>query len=690
MSNVLLSPSPLAYELPEYDKISLDDFREAIQQGLSDHQAEIEAISNQAESSDSDRSITFENTVVAYEKTGTLLSRALLAFYAKVSSDGDDDYRDYAESLAPVLADHQTWLLQNQKLFERIDYLYQRIDELDLDQESKTVLTEMWKERKLAGVDLDEETRGRVQDLKSRISSLEASFDQRVTKDRNDSAVIFDSAEDLDGLTDEQLDICSQAAKAKGLDGKYVVELVNTTGHPFQLVLTNRQSRKRIFEAQTSVGSRSNDWDTKAICIELAQLRAELAAVFGFVNHMGLATAIDSTAKSAQDIEDVVYPMAAAARKNAESEAVSLQQLADQWADDHDQPRFQLAAWDWEFFANLASTETLGFDESYVKNFFEYQNVLEKGVFYAANKLFGITFESRPDLKAFHPDIRIYEVFDSDGSQLALFLHDPYARPTKEGGAWMTNIVEQSRLLGQRPVIINCLNIPKPAAGQPTLLTLDEVTTMFHEFGHAIHGILSDVYLPSVEGTSVARDFVEFPSQINEMWATEPEVLRNYAKHWQTGEVLDEKTIEFLAEPNTFNEGYKTSEYLAAALLDQEWHRIPAGTRIESVAEFEASALDRIGLANPLIPPRYSSTYFRHTFAGGYDGAYYSYIWSEILAAEAEEWFRDQGGLTRANGQHFRDTVLSRGRSRPEMESFVAFLGREPQAGPLKRKRGLE
>lgn len=684
MSNLLMETSPLPYELPQYDQISVEDFRKAFEAGIAAHREEVDQIAA------APGPIDFDNTVVAYEMSGQLLDRVLNTFYPKESSDGDKEIKDLAAEIAPKLAEHHTWLLQHKGMFARIDYLYQRINELDLDEEGRTLLTQMWQNQNHVGVGLDDETRAKVQQLTTKLSTLETEFSQRVTNDRNDSAVLFDSAEELAGLSSIELQGCAQAAEKAGHPGKYLVELVNTTGHPFQAKLSVRESRKRIFDAQTNVGCRDNENDTKQLCIDIAKLRAELAALFGHKNHMSYNTEVDSTAESAEHIESVVYPMAAAARRNAEAEAEILQREADAWCAENNVEPFKLAAWDWEFFAALAASRRSGVDQERLRNYLEYHNVLEKGVFYAANKLYGITFEARPDLKAFNPDIFIWEVKDADGSQLALFCHDPFARPTKEGGAWMTNLVTQSNLMVRRPVIINSLNIPKPKEGEPILLTWDMTETMFHEFGHALHGIFSNVTYPSVEGTSVARDYVEFPSQINEMWMVDVEVLKNYARHYETGEVLDDETIAALTKVDTFGEGYSTSEYLAAALLDQEWHRIDADTTITDAIEFEKQALVRIGLDNPLIPPRYRSTYFRHTFGGGYDGAYYSYIWAEILVAEVEEWLRANGGLTRANGKKLRDEILSRGRARPEMESFVAFLGRKPKVDALARKRGLD
>ncbi len=680
--DALLSTSQLPYELPDFDQFDLDDLKAAIQEGIKVRRDEIDAIANNRAPAD------FDNTVAVLEMAGDLLHRCLNIFFVMASSDGDDAWQEYEVELSKELAALSMWELHHPGLFARLDDLYQKIDSLDLNESSRKLLTDLWKERKHAGVDLDEDTKAKVRQLKAEIAELEARFVTNVTKDRNDSAVHFDSADELDGLSADQIEICRQAAADRGQDG-YLVDLVNFLDHPFQMSLTNRESREKIFRAQRAVGRRGNEWDNRQLCIDIAVKRAQYASLFGYQTFVDYNTAIDCTAHSAQEIEDLLYPLAPIARANADRRATELQQVADRWAEDHGVDKFELQAWDWSFFTQIAQQESLGIDQARVQNYLEYRNVLENGVFYAATQLYGVSFEEKHDLRAFRDDIAVFEVRDKDGSPLALFLHDPYTRPTKQGGAWMTNLVDQSHLMTRRPIVINCLNLPKPQEGKPTLLTLDELETMFHEFGHALHGIFSDVYYPSQQGTEVARDFVEYPSQINEMWMKDPQVWRHFAKHWATGEVLDDETIEALCRDDVSNQGYLTSEYLAATLIDQEWHKISADQLIADADEFENEVLAKVGLDNPKVPPRYSSPVFSHTFSGGYAGGYYSYIWAEILAAETEEWFRNNGGMTRANGDHFRAEILFRGSTRDEMESFRAFLGRDATVEPLLRKRGL-
>ncbi|HSN44562.1 MAG TPA: M3 family metallopeptidase, partial [Propionibacteriaceae bacterium] len=644
--NPLLAPSALPYFLPDFASIAFGDYKEAIEQGFAEHRAEVEAIATDADEP------TFENTVVALERSGDLLERAFSTYWTVLSADGSPEMRAYQQEVMPALAAHQTAIQLDPRLWARIDALHERAGDLGLDDEGAFLLERHWTLRKLAGASLDEADRVRVAALNERIAGLQSRFATFLLDDTNDGAVPFATAAELDGLSEDELSACAQAATARGREG-FLVDLLNFTNHPYLASLTSRDSRRRIFDAQRLRGHRGNQWDTESTVLELVALRAELASIFGYPNHVAHKVA-DDTARTPEAIEKVVYPMAAPARANAERELASLQAEADRLADQAGEPHFALEAWDWSFYAELVRARAYDLDTGALRPWFEYNRVLVDGVFFAATKLYGVTFTERPDLSGWNDDVRVFEVFNEDGSALGLFLHDVYTRDSKNGGAWMNNLVDQSHLLGRLPVVCNNLNVPKPAPGQPTLLTLDNVTTMFHEFGHALHGLFSDATFPSLGGTNTSRDFVEFPSQVNEMWITWPEVIGNYARHHVTGEALPAGTLDKLAASELFNEGFRTVEYLASALLDQEWHKLAPGTETTSVDEFEAAALARIGLDLAAVPPRYSTTYFAHTFGGGDDGAYYAYIWSEVLDADTVEWFKDHGGLTRANGDFFR------------------------------------
>ena len=682
MPNPLLTPSSLPYELPDFSRVGMAEFRDAIEFGLAEHDREIERIANDPEPP------TFENTVEALERAGDLLDRATTVFSALLSADGSDEMRGYDVEMAPVLSQHRTGYLLHAGLWRRIQDLYDRREDLGLSDEQAYVLYRHWTTRRNAGAALDEDTRAEVQRLTARIATLQSEFENRLIADTNDGAVVFESADELAGLSAEELGSCAEAARVRGLEGRYLVDLLNFTNHPYLASLSRRDSRQRLFEAQRARGHRGNQWDTSGIVVELVELRARLAQLFGYDNHVARKVA-DETARTPEAIERLVYPMAAPARRNADAELARLQQEADRDAAARGIEPFPIAAWDWSYYAELVRAREFALDTAALKPWFEYDTVLVDGVFYAATRLYGITFTERPDLAGYHPDVRVFEVFNEDGSPLGLFLHDVYTRDSKRGGAWMNNLVDQSRLLDRRPVVCNNLNVPKPRPGEPTLLTLDNVRTMFHEFGHALHGLFSSTTYPSVSGTATGRDFVEFPSQVNEMWMLWPEVLDHYARHYVTGEPLPPEVVEQLRASEQFNEGFATSEYLAAALLDQEWHKLAPGAGVDDVDAFEAESLARVGLDNRVIPPRYSTCYFAHTFGGGYDGAYYSYIWSEVLDADTVEWFKDHGGLTGENGQHFRDELLSRGRSRDPLDSYRAFRGRDAEVQPLLARRGL-
>ena len=540
-----------------------------------------------------------------------------------------------------------------------------------------------------AGAKLGEADKARLRDINAELARLRTQFQQNVLAEVNDSAVIVERRDELDGLSEAAIAAAADAAAERGLDGKYVITLQNTTGQPPNANLKNRELRRRIHEASIARGSRGNDYDNTAIISTVMRLRAERARLLGFPNHAAYVLA-DETAKTPEAVDEMLSQLAPAAVLNARREGDALQAMIDREQAENGAPTFELEPWDWAYYAEKVRQASYEFDENELKPYLELDNVLENGVFYAANRLYGIRFDERDDLPVYHPDVRVFDVRDADGSELALFIFDPYARPSKRGGAWMNAYVSQSALRGTKAVVANHLNIPKPPAGQPTLLTWDEVVTMFHEFGHALHGMFSDVTYPYFAGTRVPRDFVEFPSQVNEMWADWPEVLQNYARHHETGEPMPQALLDKVLASAKFNQGFATTEYLAAAMLDQSWHRL-APNEVpppENVIAFEAAALVASGMDYRPVPPRYRTPYFSHIM-GGYDAAYYSYIWSEVLDANTVEWFKTHGGLKRENGDRFRRRLLSRGGSRDALALFTDFAGHEPRIEPLLERRGL-
>ena len=682
MSNPLLTRSDLPYGLPDFTRLETAHYRDAIEVGMQEQRRELQAILDEpAEPS-------FENTVLALEKAGRTLRRALRFFHNLVASDSDDQLLSLESELAPQLAAHRDAIQLDPRLFARVAAVHDQLAGLGLDPESEQLVRETWRSLQLSGAGLDEDAKQRLREINQELSTLTSRYQQNLLADTNDLAVLFDSAEKLDGLTESQLSSCAQAAAERGHQGSWLVSLMLYTDHPYQSQLTNRDSRRRIHQACEARCNRGNEHDNNALVTRITALRAERAALLGFENHAAASVA-DQTAGSTGRIDEVVYPLAAPAMANLRREAEALQQEIDADCAARGVERFELQPWDWSFYAEKVRAERYAVDTAALTPYFELDRVLHDGVFWAAGQLYGLAFTPRQDVIGYHPQVQVFQVDDADGTELGLFLFDPFTRDSKRGGAWMNNLVEQNHLHGERPVVCNNLNIPRPSPGNPVLLSLDEVETMFHEFGHALHGLLSDATYESLAGTNVSRDFVEFPSQVNEMWVTWPEVVDHYARHHVTGEPIPAEVLQRMEQSATFNEGFNTVEYLASALLDQEWHRIAPGTEVADVQRFEQETLERIGLLNPWVPPRYRSTYFSHTFSGGYDAGYYSYIFSEVLDADTVEWFRDNGGLRRANGDHFRAELLSRGRTREPLESFRAFRGRDAAIEPLLARRGL-
>jgi peptidyl-dipeptidase Dcp len=558
--------------------------------------------------------------------------------------------------------------------------LYDSRTSLGLNEEDANLLEKYYTDFIHDGAHLSEVAREELKVLNEKLSKLSTQFDKNVLADSNDLAVIIDDVKELAGLSENEIAACAAAAKDRGLDGKYLIGAVNFSGNPLLASLKNRELRKQIMENSLMKANRGNENDTKKILVEMATLRATRAKLFGLKTHADWVLQTN-TAKSPSNVHKMLSQIAPAAVRNAKAEAADLQRAI---GDD-----FQLESWDWDLYTEQVRLEKYNVDTTAMRPYFELERVLRDGVFFAANKLFGMNFKERPDLVTYHPEARAFEVFNEDGSKMGLFIGDFYTRDSKHGGAWMNNLVDQNFLLGQLPVVVNNLNIPKPPAGQPTLLTFDEITTLFHEFGHALHGLLSQVKYIRTSGTNVERDFVEFPSQVNEMWILWPEVVKNYAKHYETGEALPQELIDNLEASKTFNEGHATTSYLAAAILDLAWHELEDGETVDEVVAFEKKAIEDYGLDFPPVPTRYRSTYFSHIFAGGYSAGYYGYIWSEILDAETVEWFKENGGLTRANGEHFRKELLGRGSSIDSMQMFTNFRGREATIEPLLNRRGL-
>ena len=673
-ANPFAQRSTLEYELPPFADIKVEHYLPAFYEGCTQQLAEVQAIL------DTPGAATFENTIVALEKSGQKLMRMLLVFYNKSSSDTSDALDAIEEEMAPKLAAHQDAIQLNPVLFKRIKDLYDARESIGLNTEDAWLLERYYKDLIHAGAHLTEAQRDRLKELNEELSKLETQFGKNVLADTNDLAVLVDSLAELDGLSENEIAAAAAAAKDRGHDGKWLIGMVNFTGNPVLDSLTNRELRKKIMEASKMKANRANENDNKPVILQIVKLRAERAQLFGKQIHSEHVIAVQ-TAEHPDNVHAMLRKIAPAAVRNAKAEAEDLKKSAG--AD--------IESWDWGFYTEQVRLEKYNIDTTKMRPYFELERVLHDGVFFAATKLFGITFKERPDLVTYHPEARAFEVNNEDGTKVGLFIGDFYTRDSKRGGAWMNNLVDQNFLFNQLPVVVNNLNIPKPPAGKPTLLTYDEITTLFHEFGHALHGLLSLVKYPRVSGTSVQRDFVEFPSQVNEMWILWPEVVENYARHYETGEKLPQEWIDNLNAARTFNEGHATTSYLAAAILDLAWHQLTTeqAAQVTDVEAFEAQAIKDYGLDFAPVPTRYRSTYFSHIFAGGYSSGYYGYIWSEVLDADTVDWFKENGGLLRANGEHFKNTLLGRGGSIDSMQMFRNFRGRDSTIEPLLKRRGL-
>jgi peptidyl-dipeptidase Dcp len=681
--NPFAHPSPLPFELPPFDKIRDSDYAPAYEAGMRAQLKEVAAIAHNREPA------SFENTIVALERSGRLLDRVAAVFSNLNSCNTDERMQQVDTEMAPKLAAHEDAIFLDAALWARADALYGARASLKLDPESLQLLTRYHTRFVRAGAQLAGADQARLRAINEQISTLTTRFRHNVLKATADAAVVVDKASDLDGLTAVQIGAAARAAADRGLKDKWVIALQNTTNQPLLASLTSRDLRERIYRASVERGL-AGATDNREVIAQLVKLRAERARLLGYPDHAAYVLE-DESAGNPTAVADMIRQVAPAALKRAREEAADIQKLIDAQAAARGVGSFTLQPWDWSFYAEQVRKAHYAFDQAQVAPYFELERVMRDGLFYAAHELYGLSFKERKDLPVYQPDVRVFEVADADGKPLALFLADYFARDNKQGGAWMNSYVAQSKLLAQHPVVANHLNIPKPQAGQPVLLTFDEVTGMFHEFGHALHGMLSNVRYPLLSGTAVPRDFVEYPSQYNEMWAREPEVVAHYAHDYRSGAPMPPELLAKVLAAQKFNQGYATLEYIEAAQIDLAWHLIDTARAppAAAVPGFEAAALKDAGLEYAPIQPRYHSGYFSHVFAGGYSAGYYAYLWSEVLARDTGQWFHTHGGLTRANGDTLRRMVLSRGRAEDPQELFRNFYGHAPEIGPLLEYRGL-
>ena len=677
-SNPFFSKSQLYLNYPPFDQIENAHFLPAFLRGMAEQSAEIEAIARQGEPA------TFVNTIIAMELSGQLLNRTDSVFSAMSSAHTNDEIRALEQQLAPQLAAHDDSIMLNRDLFARISRLYEQREALALDAQSKRLLGEYYSDFVRAGAALSVDQQQRMKELNGQIATLQTRYSQQILSEMNELAILVDSREELTGLDEALVAAAEAEADERGLQGKFLIPLLNTSGQPALASLQNRAVRETMHRTSLSRGNRGGEFDNRELLVDILRLRAERAQLLGFENHAHYILE-DRTAQTVAAVNERLAELAPPAVANARREAADLQQMIyDEGAD------FELAAWDWDFYTEKVRAARYEFDASQLRPYFELNNVLQRGVFFAAEKLYGISFKERTDLPLYQEDVRVFEVFDTVGTTLALFIADYYARPSKRGGAWNTSYILQSNLMNTQAIMANHLNITEPIGNEATLLSFDEVNTLFHEFGHALHVMFSNVEYPYFSGTRVPRDFVEYPSQVNEMWATWPEVLANYAIHYQTGQPMPDELLDKVLSSQKFNQGFATTEYLSASILDQALHQL-APDKVpdaDQLMQFESEVLETAGVAMPEIPPRYRSTYFNHIM-GGYSAGYYSYIWSEVLDADSVEWFKENGGLRRQNGDHFRRTLLSRGASEDAMVLFRNFRGRDADIAPLLERRGL-
>ncbi len=678
--NPFASPSPLPFAFPPFDRIRLEHVRPAFEAGVDEHRAEVAAVAG------SEEPPTFANTVEALERSGQLLKRVLLVFWNLAGSMATEEMQDLEAVLAPLVAEHDDAVRLDPALFARLDAVHRQRAQVGLTGEQRRLVERYHADFLRAGAGLSPGDKDRLRRLNEEITELTTEFGRRALAERNERAVLVTDRSRLAGLSDDAAEAAAAAARSRGVDG-WLLTLVSPTPQPALAVLADRELRRELHDASVGRGMSGGPHDTRALVGRLAALRARRAALLGHPDHASYVVA-DQTAGSTSAVRAMLISMVGPAMRNLEAERQALE--ASMRADGVPGP---LEPWDWSYYAARVRADRFDVDPEALRPWLSLERVLRQGVFAAAERLYGLGFAERSDLPVYAEGVRVFDVADADGTPLGLFVFDPFARPTKQGGAWMSELVEQSRLLGTRPVAVVCLNVPRPPeGGAPALLATDEVRTAFHEFGHALHGLLSDVGYPRIAGTAVPRDFVEFPSQVNEMWAWWPDLLAGYAVHHETGEPLEQEAVDRLVAAEASGQGYDTVSMLGAALLDQAWHqRDPDAPRVppEEVDAFEEHALAEAGVASRLVPPRYRSGYFAHVFSGGYDAGYYSYLWSEVLDADLVDWFAERGGPTRENGDLFRGVLLSRGGAVDPMTAFAAVRGRPPSPEPLLRRRGL-
>ncbi|CCP03196.1 dipeptidyl carboxypeptidase II [Erwinia amylovora Ea644] len=676
--NPFSQASSLPFQAPPFDKIKNADYRPALVAGIADKRAEIERIANNPAPPD------FANTYQALEQSGQKLQRVSNVFSAMTASNTSDELQALDEEMSPILAALDDDKMLNGKLFARLDAVYQQRQQLKLDAESLRLVEVTWQAFGLAGARLNDADKKQLKALNQESATLSTRFSNRLLAATKAGGALFNNPQQLAGLSQEELAAAADAAQARGLKNQWLLTLQNTTQQPDLQALSDRAARKKLYDASWTRAEKSDGNDTRKVILRLAQVRSQQAKLLGFDSYAAWKLQ-DQMAKTPQAALEFMRKIVPAATARAQREGADIQAVIDR-----QKGGFAVAPWDWQFYAEQVRRAQYNLDESEIKPYFELNSVLENGVFYAATRLYGITFKPRPDLPVYQPDVKVYEVFDKDGTPLALFYADWFKRDNKGGGAWMGNFVYQSALLNTKPVIYNVANFSKPAAGQPALLSWDDVITLFHEFGHALNGMFADQRYPMLSGTATPRDFVEFPSQFNEHWASDPQVFSNFARHYQTGEQMPTALRDKMLRASKFNKGYDMSELLAAALLDQHWHALSAGQPLPQVDSFEQAALQQEKISLPAVPPRYRTSYFQHIWGSGYAASYYAYLWTQMLADDGFAWFDEHGGLTRENGQLFRDKVLSRGNSEDLKQLYRDWRGRDAEIDSMLSDRGLE
>ncbi|HEX7965502.1 MAG TPA: peptidyl-dipeptidase Dcp [Gammaproteobacteria bacterium] len=676
--NPFAKPSPLPMQAPQFDKIKDSDYQPAIEEGIRQQRAEVDAIANNTAAP------TFENTIAALEKSGQLLTRVGLVFSAVTGANTNDELQKVQEEEAPKFQAAQDYITLNSKLFSRIETLYKERAKLKLDPEQNHLLEYYYQEAVLAGARLNDADKEKLKKLNSELAGLTNKFQDQLLAGTKAGALVVDDKAQLAGLSDQQIAAAAKAAESRKLTGKWVIPLQNTTQQPSLQFLTDRATRQKLFEASWLRTEHNDANDTRPTLLRIDAIRAEQAKLMGYPNYATWKLQ-DQMAKTPAAVDNLFGKLVPAVTAKARDEAKEIQGVIDQ-----EKGGFKLQPWDWNFYAEKVRKAKYDLDDAQVRPYFELNKVLQDGVFYAANQLYGLTFKERHDLPVWHPDVRVFTVYDKDGSEMGLFYCDYYKRDNKSGGAWMSNLVVQSKVLGQKPVIFNVANFTKPAEGQPALLSWDDVTTMFHEFGHGLHGLFASQEYPTLSGANTARDWVEFPSQFNEHWASDPKVFAHFAVHYQTGKPMPADLVAKIKKAATFNQGYDLTEVLAASELDMNWHELAPGGVPKDVDQFENDQLGKDGLLMKEVPTRYRSSYFLHIWSNGYAAGYYAYTWTRMLADDSFAWFEKNGGLSRKNGDRFREMILSRGNTEDYGTMFRAFNGHDPDIGPYLKDHGID